>query len=176
MKFKKSIALLALFSIFLTGCSSKDSNKTQDIKNPTKVDSVATENNQGTDTAKDNSLETIEVSQTSEIHFIDTGNSDAILIKQGDKSALIDAGDNDDENRVVNYLKKQGIKELEYIFATHPHADHIGGLDAVVDNIKVKQVYVSNGDADTKTYRDFIESMANKGLNPSVPLINSEIS
>lgn len=172
MKLKKSIVLVALCSILVTGCSSKDSNKdsskTQDVENPTKVESITDENNIESDTQSN--------TQISEIHFIDTGNSDAILIKQGDKSALIDAGDNDDEQRVVKYLKNQGITELEYIFATHPHADHIGGLDAVVDNIKVKQAYVSNGDADTKTYRDFINSMANKGLNPSVPLLNSEIS
>ncbi len=108
-----------------------------------------------------------------ELHFINTGNSDAILIKQGGKYALIDGGDNDDEKKVVSYLKNQGVTELEYIFATHPHADHIGGLDAVVDNVNVKNVFVANGDADTKTYRDFINSMAKKGLSPSVPLINS---
>lgn len=110
----------------------------------------------------------------SELHFIDTGNSDAILIKNNNKFALIDGGDNDDEERVVSYLKDQGVKELEYIFATHPHADHIGGLDAVVNDIPVKNVYVSNGDADSKTYSDFIYAMANKGLSPSVPLLNSE--
>lgn len=110
----------------------------------------------------------------SELHFIDTGNSDAILIKNNNKFALIDGGDNDDEERVVSYLKDQGVKELEYIFATHPHADHIGGLDAVVNDIPVKNVYVSNGDSDSKTYSDFIYAMANKGLSPSVPLLNSE--
>lgn len=110
----------------------------------------------------------------SELHFIDIGNSDAILIKNNNKFALIDGGDNDDEERVVSYLKDQGVKELEYIFATHPHADHIGGLDAVVNDIPVKNVYVSNGDADSKTYSDFIYAMANKGLSPSVPLLNSE--
>ncbi len=109
-----------------------------------------------------------------EIHFINTGNSDAILIQEGSKAALIDGGDNDDESTVVSYLKKQGVNELKYIFATHPDADHIGGLDAVVDSIPVKSIYVSNGEANTKTYADFITSMANKGLNPSVPLLNSE--
>lgn len=108
------------------------------------------------------------------IHFINTGNSDSILIIKDNKAALIDGGDNDDEKLVVTYLKSQGIKELEYIFATHPHADHIGGLDAVIDNIKVKNLYVSNGDANTKSYRDFILSATDKGLNPSVPILNSE--
>ncbi len=113
-------------------------------------------------------------SKEAELHFINTGNSDSILIIQDKKAALIDAGDNDDEQRVVSYIKKQGITELEYVFATHPHADHIGGLDAVVDNIKINNMFVSNGDADTDTYRDFITSMSNKGVNPSVPLLNSE--
>lgn len=112
--------------------------------------------------------------QNSQVHFIDTGNSDSILIIKNNKAALIDGGDNDDEKRVVNYIKKQGIDELEYVFATHPHADHIGGLDAVVDNINVKNLYISNGDAHTKSYRDFVESASNKGLAPSVPLLNSE--
>ena len=120
-----------------------------------------------------NSVEVVETTEA-EIHFIDTGNSDAILIKQGDKAALIDGGDNDDEERIVSYLQSQGVTELEYVFATHPHADHIGGLDAVVDNIAIKNVYVSNGDMDTKTYADFMTSMVNKGLKPSVPFLNSE--
>ncbi len=69
---------------------------------------------------------------------------------------MIDIGDNDDEQRVVSYLKKHGVTELEYVFATHPHADHIGGLDAVVDSIPVKNLFVSNGDADTKTIYNLI--------------------
>ena len=129
-----------------------------------------------TSTGNNSTKETngVVTSNESELHFIDTGNSDAILIKNNNKFALIDGGDNDDEERVVSYLKDQGVKELEYIFATHPHADHIGGLDAVVNDIPVKNVYVSNGDADSKTYSDFIYAMANKGLSPSVPLLNSE--
>ncbi|WP_069997381.1 ComEC/Rec2 family competence protein [Cellulosilyticum sp. I15G10I2] len=108
-----------------------------------------------------------------EIHFIDTGNSDAILIKQGDNAALIDGGDNDDEELIAAYIKNQGIKQFEYVFVTHPDADHIGGLDAVIDQFAVNAVYVGNGKADTKTYRDFIEALMNKGLTPSVPLLNS---
>ena len=134
----------------------------------------STQSQEGVDA--DNNMasnQTVEAKEA-EIHFIDTGNSDAILIKQGDQAALIDGGDNDDEGRVVSYLQSQGVTQLEYVFATHPHADHIGGLDAVVDAIPIKNIYISNGDMDTKTYADFMTSMVNKGLSPSVPLLNSE--
>lgn len=108
------------------------------------------------------------------MHFIDTGNSDAILIQQGEVAALIDGGDNDDETLVVDYLKSQGVQKLEYVIATHPDADHIGGLDAVITQLEVNQVLVGNGKATTKTYTDFIEAMMDKGLSPSVPLLYSE--
>ena len=110
------------------------------------------------------------------IHFIDTGNSDAILIEQGDHGALIDGGDNDDEELVVNYIKHLGISSLDYVFATHPDADHIGGLDAVISQIEVGQVLVGNGKATTKTYTDFIEAIMNRGLSPSVPLLGTTFS
>jgi len=109
-----------------------------------------------------------------QLHFINTGNSDAILIRQGGEAALIDGGDNDDEKTVVNYLKDIGVKKLKYVVATHPDADHIGGLDAVINSIPVETVYVSNGDANTKTYSDFINAMSSKNLYPSVPLLGAK--
>lgn len=110
----------------------------------------------------------------SEIHFIDTGNSDAILIVNNGEAMLIDGADNEDGDFIVSYLKSHGITELEYIISTHAHADHVGGLDTVVENIHINTVFVANGDADTKVYRDFINAVMDKGLTPSVPLEDSE--
>lgn len=104
------------------------------------------------------------------VHFISTGNSDSILIEDNGKYALIDGADNDDESVIVNYLNSQGVKELEYLILTHPDADHCGGLDAVVKNFTIKNVFVGNGNADTKTYQDFYSACINKQLQPSVPL------
>ena len=170
------VAVLTVLS--MVGCSN---NEEINELNKTIEELITNNNKQDKEIAKlKEKLEELEKIKTkievqeSEIHFIDTGNSDSILIKQGDKAALIDGGDNDDEQRIVSYLKEQGVTELEYVFATHPHEDHIGGLDAIVDNIDIKNIYVSNGDADTKTYSDFIMAMSNKGLNPSVPILNSE--
>lgn len=136
-------------------------NDTEETTNKTTGDS------EGENTAVTNNTE-------AEIHFINTGNSDSIVIKQGDNSVLIDAGDNDDESAIVNYLKNLGINKLSYVISTHPDADHCGGLDAVFNNFNIENLFVGNGSSDSKTYSDFINAAANKGINPSVPLEGSE--
>lgn len=110
------------------------------------------------------------------VHFIDTGNSDCTFVETDDKNLLIDAGDNNDEQRIVNYLNNINISKIDYLVSTHPDADHSGGLDAVVTNFDIGQSYVSNGSSDSKTYRDFIYSLSSKGLTPSVPLENQAIN
>lgn len=105
-----------------------------------------------------------------DVHFIDTGNSDAILISDNGKHMLIDAGDNDDEKLIVDYLNNLKIKKLDYVVLTHPDADHSGGLDAVVKNFEIGNVLIGNGSAETKTYKDFVQAAVDKGLKPSVPL------
>lgn len=109
------------------------------------------------------------------VHFINTGNSDAILIVQDDKSVLIDAGDNDDESLMVNYLNNLEIKKIDYLVSTHPDADHCGGLDAVINNFEIGTFFVGNGSSDSQTYADVITTSANKGVNPSVPLEEAKI-
>ena len=108
------------------------------------------------------------------VHFINTGNSDAILIIQDDKTVLIDAGDNDDESLMVDYLNNLQIKKIDYLVNTHPDADHCGGIDAVINNFEIGTFFVGNGSADSQTYADVITASANKGINPSVPLEESK--
>lgn len=170
----KGVAIVSsiLILLSLSACGVKDIDAQTSTENNSIIKVQNSTSNDKENTIKETNGK-VESSE-SELHFIDTGNSDAILIKNNNKFALVDGGDNDDEERVVAYLKNQGVKELEYLFATHPHADHIGGLDSVVNEIPVKKAYISNGDSDSKTYSDFVYAMSNKGLSPSVPLINSE--
>lgn len=72
-----------------------------------------------------------------EVHFIDVGQGDATLIVQRDSYALIDAGTNECEEDLVNYLKALGITKLDYVIMTHPHADHIGAMDAILYEFEV---------------------------------------
>ena len=99
------------------------------------------------------------------IHYIDVGQgaSQLILAPNG-KTMLIDGGNNDDEQRVVNYLKKQGVKKVDILIGTHPDADHIGGLDAVVDAFEIGSIYMPKVSSNTKTFESLLTSIANKSL------------
>ena len=183
---KKTLKSIVMIIVMCTLGYTQIGCQASDIKNenPQEVKDYSTqaqsEYNNNSNSNENNSNDKMsasrveKLSSNSEIHFINTGNSDAILIIKDNKAALIDGGDNDDEDLVSSYIKKQGISELEYVFATHPHADHIGGLDRVAKEIKINNLYVSNGEADTKSYRDFINAAVSKGLYPSVPLLKSK--
>ncbi len=102
-----------------------------------------------------------------EIHIINVGQGDSILVKSGDAAVLIDAGENDRGERVVSYLKKQGVTRLSYFIGTHPHSDHIGGADYVIDKMRVENIIMPKVEGDntptTKTYLDVLEIIAGQG-------------
>ena len=109
--------------------------------------------------------------QSLEVHFIDVGQGDTIFIKQDKYNMLIDAGDNKYEKAVVAYLKDEGVTKLDYVIGTHPHADHIGGLDAVIDSFEIGKVIMPKVIHTSKTYEDVLIAIKNKGLKISSPII-----
>lgn len=103
------------------------------------------------------------------IDFIDVGQADSILIRNQDKVMLIDAGTNEAGETVVNYLKNLGIKKIDYLIGTHPHEDHIGGLDDVINNFDIGQIYMPKIETTTKTFEDVLEAIENKNLTITAP-------
>ncbi len=89
------------------------------------------------------------------VHFIDVGQADAILIDYGTYEVLIDGGNNKDGETIVSYLKNYVDGNLELMIATHPDADHIGGLDDVLAAYQVDRIIDSGASKDTKTYKDY---------------------
>ena len=71
------------------------------------------------------------------VHVIDVGQGDAILIKSSDGNILIDTGTDDSEDTLVEHLRAAGVETVDYLICSHPHSDHIGGIDAVFENFRV---------------------------------------
>jgi competence protein ComEC len=104
------------------------------------------------------------------IHFIDVGQADSILIQQGNNAMLIDAGNNEDSETVKNYIANQGIAKLDYVVGTHPHEDHIGGLDYVINNFQIGKIYMPKVTSNTKTFEDVVTAIKNKGMQVTAPV------
>ena len=105
------------------------------------------------------------------VHFIDVGQGDSILAESGGHYLLVDAGENDQVDTVVTYLNEQGVKTLDYVIGTHPHSDHIGGLDGVIEAFDVKKVIMPPVEHTTKTFEDVLDAVADKGLKLTKPRV-----
>lgn len=108
------------------------------------------------------------------IHIIDVDQGDSILIQSGEESLLIDAGENNMGDRVVSYLNSVGISTLNYVIGTHPHSDHIGGLDVVINEFQVEKVILPPAEHSTKTYEDVLTAISKKGLKITKPVVGTE--
>ncbi len=102
-----------------------------------------------------------------QIHYIDVGQGDSSLILFGETSVLIDAGERDMGGRVSDYLDSLEIENIDYIIATHPHSDHIGGLPDIINNFNTGTVIAPRISSEmtptTKTYENFLVALRNKG-------------
>lgn len=110
-----------------------------------------------------------------EVHFIDVGQADSILIKCDGKSVLIDGGNKGDGDDVCTYLAQQEVDYLDYVFCTHGHEDHVGGLPEVVRNIPIGSVYVQDN-YDTKIFESFIAESLARGVSVNNPNAGDKIT
>ncbi|MBO5197017.1 MAG: MBL fold metallo-hydrolase [Lachnospiraceae bacterium] len=110
------------------------------------------------------------------VHFIDVGQADCILIRTGSHAMLIDAGNNDDAERITDYLNTQGITGLDYVIGTHPHEDHIGSLDTVLFNFDVKKVILPEVAHTSSTFEDVLTALETKDLTVTAPVPGSTYS
>ncbi|MCI8494615.1 MAG: MBL fold metallo-hydrolase [Lachnospiraceae bacterium] len=113
---------------------------------------------------------------TLEVHYLDVGQGDATLIRQGSHAMLIDGGDNDKGTAVQSYLQSQGIEHLEYVIGTHPDSDHVGGLDVVLYKFSWDQVIMPDLQKDTKTYQDVLKVIKDKKEHVTYPVVGDTYS
>lgn len=98
------------------------------------------------------------------VHFIDVGQGDSILIQSNNKNILIDSGLPEKRNKLKSYLKKMNTKNFEYVFATHPHDDHIGGMPTVINNFKIKHFYAPKVVTNTPSFFSMVKALKKKNL------------
>ena len=108
------------------------------------------------------------------IHFVDVGQGDCILIGQNNEYILIDAGNNEDGQLLVEYFKELGVKKFKYVIGTHAHEDHIGGIDNIINNFELDKFYMPDVITTTKTFEDVLDALLNKQKAFDTPKIGDK--
>ena len=98
------------------------------------------------------------------IQFIDVGQGEAILIALPEKTMLIDAGPTGSAPKIAQVLQELGRNKIDYLVATHPDEDHIGGMADVISNTQIGTIYAPNKTNNTATYRKFLTAIQNNNL------------
>lgn len=101
-----------------------------------------------------------------EVHFIDVGQGDAVLISTASQRILVDGGERGET--VLNYLRQEGVNKLDLVVGTHPHSDHIGGLVNVLQEIAVSEVMDPGVAHTSKLFEEYLALIDEKGIKFTV--------
>lgn len=103
------------------------------------------------------------------VTFLDVGQGDCSVIRSGGKTMLIDAGESENADKILNFFKENSITKLDYVVATHPHSDHIGALPKVISGMEVENVIIPEISEEniptTKIYEEFLLAVQESGAN-----------
>ena len=109
-----------------------------------------------------------------QMHFIDVGQALSVLVECDGQFMLYDGGNVDDGSLVVSYLQNQGVEQLEYVFCSHAHEDHVGGLAAALAYFPAYHVYSPVTEASTKCFKDFVKYTQQQNLQVEVPAVGTQ--
>jgi beta-lactamase superfamily II metal-dependent hydrolase len=181
------IIICLLFVIVAAGCSDSKSNtpekvsteKTAASEQPTQ----STEQPMPGSTAKQpnpaiesQSKELLSARENLTVHVLDVGQGDSILLEHGDDTMLIDSGEIGKGNEVVTYIKSEGIKSLDYVVATHPHSDHIGGMSVILNDFPIGHFVDSGYAYSSKTYENMLTTIDKKNIPFETPKRGDKIN
>ena len=159
-------SLIAVVIVVLAGLLGINNEQISKLANEIGLGNLI--NSESTEVANQNNI--TPVNGELQVYYIDVGQADSILIINKEDAMLIDAGNNEDGEDVVNFIKDKGITKLDYVVGTHPHEDHIGGLDDVINSdIEISNIYMPQIETTTKTFEDVINAIQNKGLSITSP-------
>ncbi len=103
------------------------------------------------------------------VEFLDVGQGDCTLVSSAGHYMLIDTGDRDSDDGVLNYLKESGIETLDCMLLTHPHADHIGEAADIAEQIEVKSIIMPLVPEEltptSAVYEELLDTIEEKGID-----------
>lgn len=102
---------------------------------------------------------------TVRVHIIDVGQGDCTVFETASGNIIFDAGTNESEDELRAYLNNNNLKSFKYAIFTHPHADHIGGADMVINEFDVENVIIPDVETGTKTFEYFMDAIEKKSVN-----------
>ncbi len=98
------------------------------------------------------------------VHYINVDQGDSILIQVNNKNLLIDSGPKSHKRQLIKYLNSLGISSLDYVIATHPHDDHIGNMNTIINTYEVRSFYAPKVYSYTKSFEQMVEALKTKNL------------
>ncbi len=114
--------------------------------------------------------ETAPDSGNMEVHFIDVGQADSALLLCGGESLLIDGGNSGDSSLLYSYLRDHGVKRLDYIIATHPHEDHVGGITGALSYVSsVGEAFSPVAGDENYYFNRMVRRLEEMGVGLTVP-------
>ncbi len=160
--------------------SSSDNVESIDSKD-SEISNTVNNDNQKVDSSTNNSVTANNTTTPSnkntnadlnlKVTFLDVGQADCIVIQSNDDFMVIDGGNNADIATVTDFLKSEKIENIKYLIGTHPHEDHIGGLDAIINSFNVETIIMPEAVSDTQTFVDVITAIENKKLEITAPKV-----
>lgn len=153
------ITAVVLFVLAGAGCGL--------FTNPQKISSALLGGSSNTDYSKSTSVSPS--GDRLKVSFLDIGLGDSILIERNGHALVIDGGTRDASDDIVKYIKQQNISSIDCLIATHPHEDHIGGIDDIINNFTVKDFIMPECTQTTKVYKEVLDAAAKKKLKITRP-------
>ena len=153
---KKLFIALAASLFLLTGCGGGDAA------------------NAGTLAASETAAGKAAPGKEMTVTMLDVGQGDAILIRTAEQTVLIDTSDVDERDKLKRELNRENVKSIDKVILTHPHADHIGGIELLLAEYDVKAVYDNDVIRDGGLYTGYLKALKSRNLT-RIPLKEGDV-
>ena len=154
-RWKWWVSLLLSLTLLLAGCGAAKT-----------ADNTAASTSSSAQGSAKAAVQTSVPQGTISIKMLDVGQGDAILIQTQEQTVLIDTSDVDERDKLRAQLAKAGVKKIDKVILTHPHADHIGGMEVLLDgSYEIGSIYDNGMPSTSKLYLSYMKKAKARGIS-----------